>query len=687
MPQFLLELFSEEIPARFQKQAAEDLKRLFTDKLKEQGLAFTSAEAHVTPRRLALVVEGLPLEQPARTEEKKGPKEGAPQAAIDGFLKSAGLASLDQCELRDTPKGKVWFATTHIAGSKTAQVLSVLIDSVLREMPWKKSMNWGVGTFRWVRPLHSIVALFDGQVLAGQFDLGEKAKPIPFGKTTLGHRFLSSGAFDVKDFADYKENLRKAHVILDREERKKIILAETEKLLSGKNLKLKQDEALLEEVCGLVEYPVPLLGRIDDEFMGIPPEVLVTTMRNNQKYFASLDSSGKMSPYFVITANITTGDSGAAIIAGNQRVLRARFADAKFFWELDKATKLIERLPQLQSITFHAKLGSMADKVARMEKLAVSLDIPNAPAENVRAAARLAKCDLVSGMVGEFPELQGIMGGYYARHDGYNEAVANAVTEHYSPLGPNDTCPSAPVSVAVALADKLDTLIGFFGIDEKPTGSKDPYALRRAALGVLRLIIENGLRLDLGKILPQDTGLPAFFLDRLKVMLKEKSCRHDVIEAVFASEAPRDVVGQIARLDAVQSALATEEGHMLLALYRRAANILSAEEKKDKTTYNSNFDPALLQTQEEQDVQKALGNVLERLKSSLQDERYTETMQSLLTLRQPIDRFFEKVTVNADKPELRLNRLRLLAKIRETVHLVANFSRIEDDQPAVSKAA
>lgn len=684
MPQFLLELFSEEIPARFQKQAADDLRTLFTDKLKAEGLSFTNATAHVTPRRLALVIDGLPLEQAARSEERKGPKVDAPQGAIDGFLKGAGLSSLDQCEQRDTPKGKVWVAVTNIPGRRTAEVLPAMIDSVMRAMPWKKSMNWGESAFRWVRPLHSILAIFDGRRLEGKFDLGGEQPALSFTDHVQGHRFLSSGSFEVKDFADYQSKLRDAGVILDRDERKKIIVEGARKLLAEKSLTLKEDDGLLEEVCGLVEWPVPLIGKIDDQFMSIPPEVLVTTMRNNQKYFASLDANGKMSPYFVVTANITTEDGGKAIVDGNQRVLRARFSDAKFFWDLDRGMKLIERLPALASITFHAKLGSMADKVARMEKLAVSLAsaIPGADAKEVHAAARLAKCDLTTGMVGEFPELQGIMGGYYARHDKHSEAIANAITEHYSPLGPNDKCPSAPVSVALALADKLDTLTGFFGIDEKPTGSKDPYALRRAALGVLRLIIENGLRLDLAAQL-ENAELSAFFIDRLKVMLKEKGFRHDAVAAVFSRpEHLSDIVGQLAKLEALQKAIESNDGRALLALYKRATNILRIEEKKDGKSYSAQAALSHLKEPAETELFSLLKTSSLKVAELVKAEKFAEAMRELTALRRPIDAFFEAVMVNAPDQALRADRLSLLATVRDVCDRIADFSQLEGEAGA-----
>lgn len=694
MAEFLLELFSEEIPARFQKQAADDLLKLFSDKLTSQGLSFTSAKAHVTPRRLALVMDGLPTEQPARSEEKKGPKTDAPQAAIDGFLKSAGITSLDACEQRDTPKGKVWFYVENVPGKATAQVLAELTEAVLRELPWKKSMNWSETQFRWVRPLRGILAVFDGKKLDGKFELGGQAAPLAYTDETEGHRFLSNGKIKVSNFADYVSKLRAAHVILDRDERKQIIKTEAEKALAAKGATLKQDDALLEEVCGLVEWPVPLVGQIDAEFMNIPPEVLVTTMRNNQKYFASTDKSGKMNPCFVITANITSTDGGTAIIEGNQRVLRARFADAKFFWDVDRATKLIDRLPALESVTFHAKLGNLREKVARMEKLAVALNISGASAADVAIATRLAKADLPTGMVGEFPELQGIMGGYYARHDKHSDAIANAVTEHYSPLGPTDKCPAAPVSIAVALADKLDTLAGFFGIDEKPTGSKDPYALRRAALGVLRLIIENKLEFNLktafvdalagyGSLIKNPAGavseLQAFFADRLKVMLKDKGYRHDLVAAVFTSENMTDIMAHMAKLDALQKALTSDEGKALVALYKRAGNILRIEEKKDGKPYAAPANDNELTEPQEKALSAALKDVSPRVVTALKSQKHAEAMQQLITLRAPLDAFFDKVTVNAEQPELRANRLRLLAEVRDTLNQVADLSQIEGE--------
>ncbi len=681
MAEFLLELFSEEIPARFQKQAADDLGRIFCEKLKASALTFDHAKAHVTPRRLALVIEGLPLEQPSRTEEKKGPKIDAPAAAVEGFLKSVGLSSLDQCEQRDTPKGKIWIAVSHIEGRKVKDVLPELIEQTLREIPWKKSMNWGRSTFRWVRPLHTICAIFDGEGLNGTFDLGGGQPAIQFTDHVQGHRFLSTGSFAVNNFADYQNKLKDAGVILDREERKRIILEQADVLLKDKSLALKEDADLLDEVCGLVEWPVPLLGRIDDAFMSIPPEVLITTMRNNQKYFATLDSSGKMSPYFVITANLPTEDQGAMIIAGNERVLRARFSDAKFFWDQDRKTSLDDYATRLSSITFHAKLGTMQDKVKRISVLATSLaPYTKADEADVQNAVRWCKADLVTGMVGEFPELQGIMGAYYAREERRADQICQAIAQHYAPLGPHDQCPTLPVSITVALADKLDTLISFFSIDEKPTGSKDPYALRRSALGVLRLIIENNLSLDLGAFLPEGTGLQEFFIDRLIVMLRDKGYRHDIISAVFLQEGIHDVMAQLAKVKALNCAIDSTDGKALLALYRRAVNILRIEEKKDAKIYSAlDHMPTLSTGTAEKTLYASLDQTAQIMRPLMAKKSFDEGVKIVLSLRPPIDQFFEAVMVNDKDTGVRAERLQLLAKVRDTLHLFADLSRIEGE--------
>ncbi len=502
MTELLIEFFSEEIPARMQARAADDLKRLVTEKLAANGLAFTKAEAHSTPRRLALVVDGLAERTADVREEKKGPRLGSPEQAVAGFLKSTGLDSLDQCEQRDTGKGVFYFAVTEKKGRETADVLAEIIPAAMAELPWPKSMRWGTGTVRWVRPLHSIIALFGGRVLDGGYEIGGTQGRIAFGNATRGHRFLAPDAVTVESFADYKEKLRAAKVMLDREERKARIKADAEALAAAQGLTLSPDDALLEEVAGLVEWPVVLMGEIDESFMDVPSEVLITSMRTHQKYFAVLDAAGRMAPRFIVVANTETVDGGKAVVAGNERVLRARLSDAKFFWDQDRKTKLEARVPALEKITFHAKLGTVAEKVTRVQLLAAEIARAiGADSDAASRAALLCKADLVTEVVGEFPEVQGIMGRYYALGQGESADVANAIADHYKPLGPSDSCPTAPVSVAVALADKIDTLVGFFAIDEKPTGSKDPYALRRAALGVIRLVLENGLRLDLSKII------------------------------------------------------------------------------------------------------------------------------------------------------------------------------------------
>jgi len=699
MAELLLEIFSEEIPARMQAKAADDLKRLVTEKLKAAGLAFTRADAYVTPRRLALVIDGLPVTQADVKEEKKGPRVGSPQQAIDGFLKSAGLTALNQCEERDTGKGVFYFAVVEKKGSATAQVLPQIITEAMIALPWPKSMRWAGYTQRWVRPLHSIIALFDGKVLEGAFDLGGKS--ISFGAATRGHRFLSSGEITVAGFADYQTKLRAAHVVLDAAERRSSIKAQTEELAKAKGLRVKPDEGLLDEVTGLVEWPVVLMGGIDQQFMDVPAEVLTTSMRTHQKYFAVEQTNGKLAPHFLVVANITAADGGAQIIAGNERVLRARLSDAQFFWHQDQKIKLAGRLSGLDTVTYHAKLGTVGQKVARNTALAVELAREiGADTADTKLAAQLAKADLTSGMVGEFPELQGIMGRYYAQLEKLPEDVADAIADHYKPLGPNDRVPAAPVSVAVALADKLDTLVGFFAIDEKPTGSKDPFALRRAALGVIRLIVENKLRLKLRDVLGRafsgyyDHGgsaggfdknqpkaviadLMEFFADRLKVALKEQGTRHDLISAVFALGNEDDLTRLLARVDALAGFVASEDGANLLTAYKRASNIVRIEEKKDNKSHDGAVDPALLDQAEERDLHRALTTASDQAARAVAGEQFTAAMAELAQLRRPVDAFFDKVTVNSEDPARRVNRLRLLSAIRATLHKVADFSKIE----------
>jgi glycyl-tRNA synthetase beta chain len=700
MAELLLELLSEEIPARMQARAAEDLKRLVGEGLKAAGIAFTDVRTFATPRRLALVVDGLPTARADVSEERRGPRVGAPDQAVQGFLKGAGLASLDQAEKRDTGKGEFWFAVLKKKGGPTAESLPGIIDAAMKALPWPKSMKWGSGTMTWVRPLQSIVALFDGKVLAGEVALGGAMAPIRFGDTTRGHRFLSKGEIKVAAFADYTAKLHAAHVILDPAERKKIILAGAEKLCAEAQVSLKSDEGLLDEVAGLVEWPVSMLGTIDGQFMGVPAEVLIVSMKNHQRYFATTKKDGSLANRFVVVANTAARDGGKAIVDGNERVLRARLSDAKFFWDQDRKQSLEARLPALKDIVFHAKLGTQAERVERVAKLAAEIAkfVPGAEAGQVEQAARLCKADLVSGMVGEFPELQGVMGRYYALGEKLPAAVADAIGDHYAPAGPNDRCPSAPVSIAVALADKLDALTSFWAIGEKPTGSRDPFALRRAALGIIRIVIENKLRLPLRKLVElhdffraespsgaigsvDGSDLMAFFAERLKVQMREKGVRHDVVDAIFALGDEDDLVRLLARVEALQSFLGTDAGKNLLTAYGRAANIVRAEEKKDKTLnvkISDDPDVALLEQTEEKTVASALHEVERTLGPALKAEDFAGAMKAFAGLRAPIDSFFEKVTVNvADKPDLRLNRLRLLNQIRATMDSVADFSRIE----------
>jgi len=679
MAELLLELFSEEIPARMQRGAAEDLRRLVTERLAAAQLAHDGAQAFVTARRLTLVVTGLPLAQPDVAEEKRGPRVGAPEAAVQGFLKSSGIASLAECEERDTGKGIFYFAVIRRAGRQTVSLLPDLLRAAMLDLPWAKSMRFPAAPFRWVRPLSSAICLLDGRRLA--LDLGA----VPVGDTTRGHRFLAPAPFAVTGFADYAEKLRAAYVILDPAARRQKIADDLALTAKGEGLRLKDDPALLDEVTGLVEFPVTLAGRIEPAFMALPQEVLTTSMRAHQKYFALVDDKGALAPKFLVVANNLTTDGGATIVAGNERVLRARLSDAKFFWDQDRKLPLESRVPKLAERIFHAKLGSVLEKVERVAKLveAIAPYVPGAGIDLARRAARLAKADLSTGMVGEFPELQGVMGRYYALHDGEPLEIADAVAEHYSPLGPNDRCPTAPTSVVVALADKIDTLSGFFAIDEKPTGSKDPYALRRAALGIIRLIIENRLRLPLATVFRATeftapvAELLAFFADRLKVHLREQGVRHDLIAAVFALGGEDDLVRLLARVAALDEFLKSEDGANLLTAYRRASNIVRIEEKKDGRSYGEAPDPALLREAAEAALAERLVEV-ERLSSAaLRNEEFGVAMAALARLRRPVDEFFNHVTVNSDDAALRVNRLRLLSQIRATLNKVADFAQIE----------
>ncbi|KEO52189.1 glycine--tRNA ligase subunit beta [Thalassospira permensis] len=686
MAELLLELFSEEIPARMQARASEDLTKLVTDGLKAADLGFDNVEALVTPRRLTLIIDGLPDKQPDLREERRGPRADAPEKAIAGFLAGNGV-TLEQCEKRETPKGVFLFAIVEQKGRDSADVIKDIIEDAMAKLPWPKSMRWADQKVRWVRQLDRILCLFDGKVIPASFG------PVTAGNITSGHRFLAPATFSVANAAEYKAKLAFAKVMLDREERKKVILDGARKLAQSEGFTLLEDNGLLEEVCGLVEWPVPVMGKVDDQFMDIPREVLETSMREHQKYFVVEDSTGKLAARFITISNMVTLDANAQIIAGNERVLRARLHDAKFFWDQDRKVTLEARLPKLDNIVFHAKLGSLAERVLRLRGLAreLSADIPGCDVKLADRAAEIAKADLVSNMVFEFTELQGLMGKYYAENDGEAPEVANAIAQHYAPAGPSDMCPTAPVSVAVALAEKLDTLAGFFTIDEKPTGSKDPFALRRAALGVIRLVLENGLRVPLRRAfafavsqypasIRRDEAvdeLLAFFADRLKVHLREQGVRHDLVSAVFALDGEDDLVRLLARVDALADFVSGESGVNLMAGYKRASNILRIEEKKDEKSYDADVSADLLTQDEERKLYEALINVRHKALPLLRAENYAAAMAEFAHLRGPVDAFFEGVTVNSDKADERANRLKLLAQIRTALHDIADFSKIE----------
>ncbi len=688
MAELLLELFSEEIPARMQARAAEDLRRLATEALKAAGLEFDMAESYVTPRRLALVVDGLPFAQPDRREEKRGPRVGAPEKAIQGFLR-ANNATMAMCVERDD----YLYLSTETEGGAVSDLLPGIVNKLIGDLAWPKSMRWGGGDTRWVRTLERVLCVFDGEPVA--LDLPDG---IASGGIATGHRFHAPEAFAVASFAEYREGLREARVILDPAERRRIVSDGAAALASAEGLTVRDDPGLLDEVAGLVEWPVPLMGRIDGEFMAVPEEVLVTSTRSHQKYLTLLDPDGSLAPRFVVVANLEADDGGKEIVAGNERVLRARLSDARFFWDQDRKTRLDQRLAALEPMVFHAKLGSLAEKAERLEALAGELAafVPGADADAARRAGRLAKADLTTEMVFEFPELQGTMGGHYARHDGESEDVAGAVAGHYLPAGPSGACPSAPVSVAVALADRIDTLVGFFSVGERPTGSGDPYALRRAALGVIRLVLENGIRLPLraafaearrgyAEAVPgfedppgkQERELLDFFADRLKVHLRSDGVRHDLIAAVFALGDEDDLVRLRARVEALRGFLATEDGANLLTAHKRAANIVAIEEKKDGVAYAGPVESSLLSEPEERALSESLDAVGAQSAPLVENEAFDEAMTALAGLRGPVDAFFDRVKVNADDGGLRANRLKLLSGIRATMGSLADFSRIE----------
>jgi glycyl-tRNA synthetase beta chain len=733
MPELLIELFSEEIPARMQAQAAKDFERMAGEKLAEAGLLPTDMKAFAGPRRLTLVVDGLPAAQGDRSEERKGPRVGSPDQAIEGFLRSTGLTR-DQLTERDG----VYFAIIEKKGRPTAEIIAVMVDEIVRGFPWPKSMTWGRGKLRWVRPLRRILCVFDREIV--RFDIDG----IESGDLTEGHRFMGSGKpFRARDFDEYREALAGHYVVLDPEERKQRIVEGARTLCFARNLELVEDEGLLAEVAGLAEWPTPILGDMDPSFLDLPPEVIRTSMRTHQKYFAvRKPGQDGLAPHFVTVANIEAVDGGREIAAGNAKVLSARLSDARFFWDEDRKVKLEDRLEALKGVTFHAKLGTMYERVQRIEALAREIaPLVGADPDVAAKAARLAKADLATGMVGEFPELQGLMGGYYAREEGLPGDIADAIRDHYRPQGPSDAVPTAPVSVAVALADKLDTLVGFFAIDEKPTGSRDPFALRRAALGIVRLVLENDLRLSQGalidraglwfyleavkaksayaatmsvsqlrKLSPEQLqeffektasaeerlaaverqlragaygiggrtidkyAVRPFLADRLKVSLRDKGKRHDLVDAVFAL-GDDDLVRIVARVDVLDAFLKTDDGANLLAGFKRAVNILKAEEKK-RALPTGEAQPIPNAPAEEAALLTALKQAEPKVQSALAAEDFTAAMTALAALRAPVDAFFDKVLVNSPEPAERDNRLKLLGNVRDAMGRVADFSLI-----------
>jgi len=700
MPDLLLEFLSEEIPARMQARAAEDLKKMVTDRLVAAGLVYEGAKAFATPRRLALSVHGVPARQPDIKDERKGPKVGAPEQAIAGFLKAAGLKSITAAKVQADKKGDFYVATIEKAGKPAIDVLAEMIPDVVRSFPWPKSMRWGSSRLTWVRPLHSIIATFGPETEEPDI-VKFSVDGIAAGNETRGHRFMAPGAIKVRRFDDYVASLEKAKVVLDPARRMDMIRADAKNLAFAQGYELVEDEGVLAEVAGLVEWPVTLMGEFDKAFLSIPGEVIRATIRTNQKCFVLRDpQTAKLVNKFILVANEEASDGGKAIIAGNERVIRARLSDAKFFYDTDLKTRLEDRLPKFGGIVFHEKLGTQAERIARITALAGQLaPLVGADAAKAERAAQLCKTDLLTDIVGEFPELQGLMGKYYAEAQGEDEAVAHACEDHYKPKGPDDLVPGDPVSIAVALADKIDTLVGFWFIEEKPTGSKDPYALRRAALGVIRLILSNSLQLSLIELTKQSyrplsqsgkgatvrlevltPDLLSFFADRLKVQLREQGARHDLVDAVFALEGQDDLLMIVRRVEALGKFLDTDDGKNLLAGVKRASNILRIEEKKDNKSYSSAPDTKRLVEAEEKVLAEAINAAKKEASSAVAKEDFAGAMSAMAKLRPKVDAFFEKVTVNVDDKALRENRLKLLNEIREATRAVADFSKIEGGQ-------
>ncbi|NKX72754.1 glycine--tRNA ligase subunit beta [Rhodobacteraceae bacterium R_SAG3] len=686
MADLLIELFSEEIPARMQARAGEDLKKRMTDGLVEAGLTYAGAHALTTPRRLTLAIEGLLDHSPTVREERKGPKVGAPDKAIEGFLRGAGL-SHDQLEERDTPKGAVYFATIEKPGRPAAEIIAEVLEDTIRNFPWPKSMRWGAGSLRWVRPLHSILCVLtreDGSEVVPLDIDGIKS-----GDATWGHRFMAPARISVTGFEDYAAKLKRAFVVLDPKEREAAIWQDATNQAFASGLEVVDDKGLLAEVAGLVEWPVVLMGSIDAEFLDLPPEVLQTSMKEHQKFFSVKNPKSGRIEKFITVANRETADNGATILAGNQKVLSARLADAKFFWENDLRIAKSEVgmegwLESLGNVTFHNKLGTQAARIDRIAALAREIaPVVGADADLAEQAAKVAKADLSSEMVYEFPELQGLMGRYYAQAAGLPQEVANACQQHYSPLGPSDEVPTEPVSVAVAMADKIDTLTGFWAIDEKPTGSKDPYALRRAALGVIRLVLENGVRVALSGVFTQgyegadESDLLSFFHDRLKVFLRDQGIRHDVIDACIAMEGNDDLTLLVKRARALEAFMSSEDGENLLQGFKRANNILSQAEEKDGVEYSYGADKKFIEDAAEAALFDALAANEGAISSAIEAEDFAAAMGGMAALRAPVDAFFEAVQVNSDNQVVRRNRLNLLSQIRKVCGQVADLSRIE----------
>ena len=684
MADLLIELFSEEIPAGLQAPAAQNLKKLLTNGMVEAGLTYANASAFHTARRLTLVVEGLLDASPTVQEERKGPKVGAPEQAINGFLRGAGL-SMDDLEVRDDKKGQVYFAKITKPGRPAAEIVAEVLEATIRNFPWPKSMRWGSGSLRWVRPLQSILCVLSNEAEVSVVPLDVDG--IKAGNQTRGHRFMAPDAFAVSGFEDYETKLKRAKVILRADERQAAIWQEAQTQAFALGQSVVEDTGLLAEVAGLVEWPVVLMGQIDEEFLDLPPEVLKTSMKEHQKFFSVSNPKTGRIERFVTVANIEAADQGATILKGNQKVLAARLADAKFFWENDlreAKAGMGNWQAALENVTFHNKLGSQAARIKRIAALARDLaPVVGADPDMAEQAALVAKADLSSQMVYEFPELQGLMGRYYAEKAGMSADIAAACEAHYSPLGPSDDVPTAPVSVAVALADKLDMLTGFWAIDEKPTGSKDPFALRRAALGVIRLILDNHLTLHLAdRLAAADAGAGAadllgFFQDRLKTYLRDRGIRHDVIDACIAMPQSDDLALLVKRAEALQGALGTDDGENLIQGFKRANNILSQAEEKDGVEYSFGADVKYAENEAEKVLFAALDSADKTIQPAMATQDFAAAMAAMATLRGPIDAFFEAVKINADSALVRRNRLNLLSRIRTTCLSVADLTKVE----------